>query len=473
MKLTKNKIFYLIITFLLSFLVVLSSICPASVRANTTTPTKFDETNVLDDLEKDSKFNMSDYPVNVSDFSLKVITIAESKDYELFVYVYVPSGDYYNIEATSINISQEHKNVDFDNFSLSLISKDGVFHKYKVLNFVVKKDLVRYYEFSSIFRAFNEEFGDKTSSSMNLTSEWAYKVGKSYKFTDNLDGGYDVYVEDLELITVTDRYVGFFRYPDRGYLFSQHSVDVHFIAFSTDKPIDQLFEADLIYTSVEYSQTGVVGLHSYDEPKSNKVTVNYKNDLIFDGTGWLYKDNYSWPSIETANSFLETESNGQHKTLAGILDVTTSPSLKDGVDEQIGSQDWVLRFCLTPYIKDEQSGILGHTDYYYTIISDVSILRLAFKFEGITYNLGVVDNKTSSIPGNPSNDPEDTETRIEIKTDNLPDYIKLILGLFLVILLLWFLSATGALRLIGNVLVWVIAAPFKFIKWLIYKIRGD
>ena len=42
-------------------------------------------------------------------------------------------------------------------------------------------------------------------------------------------------LEDIDLITVTDRYVGFFRYPDGGHFFYDSSVDVHFIAFSTDK----------------------------------------------------------------------------------------------------------------------------------------------------------------------------------------------------------------------------------------------
>ena len=47
-------------------------------------------TSALTDLQKDSSFNIADYPDNAKDYSIRFIQIAESTDKELFVYTYQP-----------------------------------------------------------------------------------------------------------------------------------------------------------------------------------------------------------------------------------------------------------------------------------------------------------------------------------------------------------------------------------------------
>ena len=49
--------------------------------------------NVLDDLKKDSTFDVATYPDDPEDVSVKLIQIAESEDGQLFLYVYQPSND--------------------------------------------------------------------------------------------------------------------------------------------------------------------------------------------------------------------------------------------------------------------------------------------------------------------------------------------------------------------------------------------
>ncbi len=439
-------------------------------------------TGVLEDLERDDSFNPEDYPVKENDFSIEFIGLSESSKEELFVYVYVPSGDESDIQATSINISQEHKDVDFDNYTLSLISKDGVFHKYKVEDLKVSSDSVRYYEISSIFKKYDKVIDGFLGPSFIIT-EFPYKVGKSYRLIDISGNGYDVYVEDIDLIRVEDRYVGFMRYPDGGHLFYTGAVDVHFIAFSTDLKIDQLQEADLIYTSRSVSISGIMSKASYGEPKENKVTVNYKNDLTFNGTGWLYKDKYSWPSIETASSFLETESKGQHYTLAGIFDVSTSPNISSGTKKDIEDKDWVIRYTTTSYTKKEVPGIVGHTDFKYTVMSDVSILRLAFETDDVYYNLGVVDVKST-----PSEKPSNEGTHTEVKlTDDFMDWVKKILamiaGLGLIVLVVWLISLGwpiisivlrvlwAGIKILLKIIIWLILFPFNVLGALFKKIK--
>ena len=107
--------------------------------------------NVLDDLRKDTAFNFADYPENPQDYSLKVIQIAESTDGELLIYVYQPSGTRKNLRASTINIAREPDNSDdlnFTPYSLRLQSANGVFFKYKVLNFKISPAVVRFYNIS-------------------------------------------------------------------------------------------------------------------------------------------------------------------------------------------------------------------------------------------------------------------------------------------------------------------------------------
>lgn len=57
--------------------------------------------------------------------------------------------------------------------------------------------------------------------------------------------------------------------------------------------------------------------------------------------------------------------------------------------------EWVVRFAETEYSLISSGGIQSPviTIEERTIISDVSLLRLEFETDGITYNLGVIDNK--------------------------------------------------------------------------------
>ena len=78
-------------------------------------------TNVLEDLQKDETFDVSEYPLKNEDLSLTVIQIAESTSGELFVYVYQPSGK--NVTVSSINISQGiDDKLSYKNYFLTLLS---------------------------------------------------------------------------------------------------------------------------------------------------------------------------------------------------------------------------------------------------------------------------------------------------------------------------------------------------------------
>ncbi|MCX4362715.1 MAG: hypothetical protein OSJ74_04975 [Clostridia bacterium] len=59
---------------------------------------------VLDDLQRDIEFSVDDYPSNTSDYSIKMIQIAESTTKELFIYTYQPSQLTKYLVATQIKM---------------------------------------------------------------------------------------------------------------------------------------------------------------------------------------------------------------------------------------------------------------------------------------------------------------------------------------------------------------------------------
>ena len=159
---------------------------------------KITYSNVLDDLKQDSTFDETLYPVVADNYTLSVITVAESENLQLFVYVYQPSYGSKTLVASSINISTDINNkLQFTNYKLNLLSQDGVFQKYVVDGLIVNGDEVRYYEITSIFRVWDSVIDkDIEPTNDNTIDEVGFAVGKQYKF-ENISGRIDISVKDI------------------------------------------------------------------------------------------------------------------------------------------------------------------------------------------------------------------------------------------------------------------------------------
>ncbi len=363
-----NLLLYIFIIFfcLFSFL----SFIPTYTNADNNEYSK-----VLDDLKKDEGFNIEDYPLVEDNHSLQVIQIAESNDKELFIYVYQPSAKYI---ATSIDFSttydEDDNFYDFNNYKLKLLNQEGTLSKYVVENFSIKDDDIRYYNITDIYRNFDETVDEDPSGDGNVTTEVAYEVGQLWSAeTKDNDIKYDyVYVETIEIV---EKYVGFLRYED-GFFLSKNSCDSHYIAFSTDKYISKLFAAEIYYT--QRTATRVLGQTVYGEYVDKHIEIEYKD--VANSTSNLLFKNYSWDRIQKTSDFISDEND----------------KLDDSAKESIEKCSWILRFAETPYFFGTASG------ESWTRVENVSILRLKFESFGITFDLGVVDNKTTgkSTPDN-------------------------------------------------------------------------
>lgn len=400
-----NRILWALAALFLTVLVCFRSV-PINAFAD---EAEIEYSSVMDDLEKDESFNVSNYPTNVVDYSLQVIQIAESVNNELFVYVYQPSGESKNLKASSINISLSRDyNIDVYNYSLEYLNSNGVFYKYKVNGLVVSNNATRYYTIVSIFRPFDSTI-DKQASGGNTVTEVVYGVSKEYCFGE-LNGTPYVNCLEIETIEITEKFVGYVNYPD-GYLLVRDSCHSHFVAFDTDKPIDKLLEADVYYTTKEYSyaytKDGVFDsgteTHTYGDLVENYAYLKYTQKAEYDSGGFFGKT-YTWDRIQSVEDFIATEDRETVFYMIGF-DITTRSRLTDEALAELEGKKWVLRFAETEtsdysYSSPDATTFISRSSS--TLVGDVTILRLKFETDGITYNLGVIDNKQtgSSKPVN-------------------------------------------------------------------------
>ena len=453
-----NRIAVLIIT-LCVFLTGAQSFSAVAAEENKTA------SGVIEDLSKDASFNAANYPSNAKDYSLSVMQLAESTDKELFIYVYQPSGD--KVRASSINISTTiNDEISFFNYPLKLLNFEGTLFKYKVTNFEVKKDPVRYYAISSIYRPFDESIGDKKLGN-NTINEVNYAVNKQYCFGE-INGKPYVNCIDIETIVVIDKFVGFVRYPDGFKLFTgAGACDSHFVAFNTDKKIDKLFEADVYYTTQKvsydfFTEDSPFSIKFGDSKTDNYAYLKYTDKVEHTGGGF-FAGTYKWDRIQSVDDFIKTE---DRTTVyyGAVLNSKVSSKLTDEALNELKDKKWVLRFIETSYNKSPRSG-MGAATYYHaetTMVGNVTILRLKFETDGITYNLGVIDNKQTGST-EPSNS---TDIKVEPNATG-----KSIIYLILFVLLLVLLAPL--LPYVLNAIIFIVSFPVKLISEIVKLIKSS
>ena len=443
---TKTRLVSIFLAFVLGICAVITTAAqtPLVARAESIT-----YSGVMEDLKKDTSFKPENYPTKADDYSLQIIQLAESVNKELFVYVYQPSGD--KVKASSINISTTiNDEISYHNYKLELLNFDGTLFKYKVTGLEVKTDPVRYYAISSVYRPYNADIDDNKSGN-NTINEVNYAVNRQYCFGE-INGKPYVNCVDIETIVVTDKFVGFVRYKD-GFKLYVGACDSHFVAFNTDRPIDKLLEADVYYTTQSYDWSSVpfVGVKETFGDKADKYAYLKYTDKVEHTGGGLFAGTYKWDRIQTIDDFIKGE-NRENIYHGAVLDVKTSSKLTDEALTELKGKKWVLRFAETSYSLSGYS-TTGSTFESYTLVGDVTILRLKFETDGITYNLGVIDNKQSG-----SKDPSN-ETDIDISLNKRGKMILYLLMLILLIILL-----APILPYVLQAIVWIISLPFKGIS---------
>lgn len=409
-------------------LVLFSLVITTGATASTTAFAESSEyTSVMDDLQKDKNFKIGDFYADVNDNGLQVIQIAESEDKELFVYVFQPSALIRELTATHISIATDKDNLKPEMYSLTLLSRSGVFGKYLVDKLTVKDDDLRCYEIISIFRKWDEKI-DIPAAGGNKIDEVSFEVAQLWSANTLKSGDVRYHCEATEVITVTGKLCGFLRYGS-GIVFGGENVDAWFVAFSTDKPIYELLAADVYYISTEYvvgrsdeiqfgegytpppagidSIIAMSKAHGEQEEITKTVTFTDSGTTALEGYDWL--DEYQ----ERIQSSYLTRKAYVFDRIQTVEEFKKGEKLSGGTKDDLEGLSWVLRFIETPYVWTVWSGAEGHSieqdvDYFgyhwewinqhWYEISSVSLLRMDLKFskDGKVYSLGVVDNMQTS-----------------------------------------------------------------------------
>ncbi len=384
-----NKFTYTIAALFAAVVFIISSLwCGGVVTANAAISSNSVSryTDVLDDLGTDESFNVADYPTITGDYSIQLKQIAESKNGELFLYVYHPCGQTKRFVATSVNISTAiNDSLKYENYTLTLLNSSGTLYKYKVNDFKVKSDVVRYYDISSIYRK-RDMTVDGEVKNDNEVSEVALSVGQFW--TASTSNGEVIYnMEEVEVITVTSQMIGFRRYSDGFQWGGIKSCDAHYLAFSCDHDIDKLLSADLQFYTQYYSKLEGQDLKLSDDKEKHSITVHEYDK------GASSKE--KWSRMASMNEFFnEVEISGEEK-------------------ETLSQYDWILNFYETEYERDYGGkdivitllvpggfiwSIVNACTTSGTIVSDVTLMRLEFEYDGKIYNMGVVsDKQTGSL----------------------------------------------------------------------------
>lgn len=469
-----KKIIYIMAAFVLSLFAVFESTLSIYAKAEeTTTETESIYTDVLEDLSKDSRFSVDNYPVNNDVYKLEVIQIAESSSRELFVYVYQSYTENAYI-FTEIRIATPKVNTEYTvkDYSLTLLSKDGVLYKYRVDGLAVSADAVRYYDIVNLSKPYKEDLENG-----NVIETVSYAINQSWTAI-SLNGTVEYRMTELETIRITDKYVGFVRYDDslNGLMGNFSSIDSHFVAFSTDKPIDKILEADISYSIQNVVETyGLFGKEYYDYSTSQRITQTITSEDKYSKTEELlwWKTEYEFYRISTVEQFLKDE-NREIIYRQGLIDVPEQYKMTDEGIEALKGKQWVFRFYESEYFKRLTNDYqLNRTEW--SIVSEITVLRLKFDMSGETYNLAVVDNKISE---GENQEPVGGESDVKIDTSDLEALfgdimtaLGVVLGLAVlaVVIAIVLPLITPLLRGLIKGLWWIICFPFNIIGKLFRK----
>ena len=439
-----KKCTVIIVTLFTLLLGVFSVLFPTTLQASADTTVY---TDVLDDLEKDSTFNLQDYPAIADDYSLQVIQVAESTTGELLLYVYQPSNGTLakDLQASYINLAIDPAGSEFSPYTLSLLDTTSTFSKYKVNDFTVCTDTYRYYTISAIFRPWIS--GIDENPPVGTTIEHvSYPVGVSWRayYYNNVLTYESKYIETIEIV---NKFCGTLRYDTGFSVFpfaTIDSCDSHFVAFSTARKIDKLLNAEVFYLSQDYEKIETYsGGFWYTSEKKGEI-IDDKKPLSSDtsvSVDGIFGDTYSWCRIQSVEAF--RKENLTEEMIANLSD-----------------KQWVLRFLETDYTVS--MGALRH-EFKSTIVSEVRILKLRFITDNKVYELGAVDNAMSSdgIPDGGMSVSDQVKDKIDELWEKILQLVGIVFVVFVVIKVVMWLGGAVLKKILGWI--WEL---FKFvIKW--------
>lgn len=454
-----------ILVVLAAFFTALLLLITPTVQASADETSDIRYTDVLEDLKRDKDFDESKYVAKADDYSLSVIHIAENKARELLIYVYRPSAgnEKYDCTAKKISLSKTvGDDVDYSSYNLTLVDNSGVFDKYKVENFTTEAKSIRYYSISMISRkgytdidGSSNGIGSIIQSTLGFRS---YAVGQRWRVT-TANGNVTYRCENEEVITITTQLVGHIRYK-LGLFGVNGDCNAFFVAFDTDKSIDDLLKATVTFNVERTTIIESAGSSSKKVKQTENKRYLSADDKATNPAG-IFGKKYTWERIQTTEKLLS------EKNLEDL-------NLSKNVQGDLKNTKWVLYFYEAENSIHSMSTVGGNvtitkvTEKPY----DVAILQLTFITDGVTYTMGVVDNYNTpdEVPeGVADTKGDDFKAWLKEEFSNFWDKTKTALKIVVVILCLVLLGVfiipflPFIFQLLGTLVKWLLKGAW----WLI------
>lgn len=413
-----KKLFYIILLVVV-FGCTLSAFAGSLVSLAETTSSG----NVFDDLSRDENFDFSQYPTSSTGRDLSLITIAETSDSRLVLYVYQPytAKTYY---ANSVRMSDELDDdvfVNTNDYALECVSRRGVFYKYVVKGYQVSSASVRHYNIIQLSRKYIRGVDEQSYVDVTINSV-PFKVGKQFTF-EVVNGQLVNTEKGIDVVTITNKYVGYVDVhswvsENLGLTGESHALmqDSYFIAFTCDYDIDRLIEAEVSYYRQDVTKAKGETRYRFGTPVkeyvflSDQRTFTVEKDFgYWDSYFKKYRPNtstYTWNEIQTSADFLESvEAEDVYEGFA--LNSISWNKVNDNSRAIIEGMDWVLNFAQTSSVfYPKFNEVYPNWNYYASsavydgeAISNATILQLYIEHEGKTYQLGVVDGEMTTSGG--------------------------------------------------------------------------
>lgn len=452
---------YIIILFLFLSVIIISFIPNVYAAEN-----DIDSSSVILDLEKSDNFDIKNYPENIKDVSIDVITVAFDNQLNLYLYTYAPAAQYYDLTAQKASMyfsfTDTHEDINFKLYSLDLISSNGVFSKYQVRNFKVLADKMKYINISAIFRK-PIPYVDKVIE--NGTTDYkAFEVAKQWKLTNISANKISVECVKFDVVDIDVKINGYILLKD-GFTLGDILIGVpekyckaHFIGFDIENyDVTRIYDASLSfikrerYYETDFINTSVNSFEFYEnipDPNNLKGSEKYSlkspqpcdvkisdiDKVSFSGDG-IFSKTYNWNRISRSDVFVDNFKNQEVKFFNLNDNVSNEDLLKESEFIFAFTESFIdIDFFTTPVFTIPPTSLKNAkvNDY---VISNVAILRLHFidlvKGE---LNLGVVGDITtgSDIPIGEGDPVADELDKI---LEFLKNFLKILLFILFIILI--------------------------------------
>ena len=201
------------------------------------------ETTIVEDFAKvfNGEFNADDYVVNKADLNIKLVALTEYENAEgkmdLYIYIYNPSQrTFYERGTNMVTLSYENDKAVFEKYDKFYLEKIDAYNFTKNTSNETNATLIKY-KINGINIENTTRQRGYCVSELELQLKngvLSFPIGKSFVFTEQEDGTYDVLTNEKDVIVIDELEHTYYRVQSSNRNISE---DIRTVYFAVDKDI--------------------------------------------------------------------------------------------------------------------------------------------------------------------------------------------------------------------------------------------